>query len=70
MSQSTVSMQVVRAIAKAEGVAPIDLDPLFESVDPEALEALVASADRDLCIHLTVNGHQIEVDGAGEVRVI
>lgn len=65
----SVSMRVVQRIAETEGVASADLDPLYEAVDPDALEALVASADPDLSIRLTVYGHRIEIDGTGEVRV-
>lgn len=37
---------VVEAVADREGVAPTDLPPLAEAVDPEALDAVVGEGRR------------------------
>jgi hypothetical protein len=36
---------VVLAVAEATGVDPLDLDPLYDCVDPDALDALFDSGD-------------------------
>lgn len=38
---SDISTTVVTAVARARGVDPTDLPPLYEHIDPEALDALV-----------------------------
>ena len=39
-SGERVSEVVVTAVADAKGVDPLDLDPLYDSVDPDALDSL------------------------------
>lgn len=41
MSQESISSRVVWAIADERGVDPADLPPLHETVDTDALDALV-----------------------------
>ena len=38
-------MRVVNAIARTLGCDPIDVEPLAASIDPEALDEIVASGD-------------------------
>jgi hypothetical protein len=60
---------VVEAVATAEGWAPADVpEPLYESVDPDALEALVASVDRGR-ITFTYLGYEVTVDADGTVTL-
>lgn len=40
-----LSEAVVKAVADAEGVGPTDLRPLYEAVDPDALDSLFHSSD-------------------------
>ena len=40
---SPASTAVVHAVANATGRRPVDLPPLYESLDPDALDALVTS---------------------------
>ena len=39
------STAIVGAVASAEGVPPRTLDPLYDTIDPDALDALVADAN-------------------------
>ena len=39
-SGERVSEAVVTAVADAKGVDPLDLDPLYDSVDPDALDGI------------------------------
>lgn len=36
----SLSIAVIEAVAEAEGVDPIDLRPLYDSIDPDALDSL------------------------------
>lgn len=40
------SEAVVRAVAEFKGVGPVEIEPLYNVVDPEALDAIVEGADR------------------------
>lgn len=60
VSSQSVTAQIVEAVAARNGADPLDLQPLYETVDPEALEALFApTADG------TGRGGQIEFTYAG-----
>ncbi|WP_276274235.1 HalOD1 output domain-containing protein [Haloarcula litorea] len=63
--------QIVDAVAEAEGVEPVTLDPpLAEVVDPDALETLVEdSTASDLEVRFAYRGHDIVVDNSGRVQV-
>jgi hypothetical protein len=63
--------QIVDAVAEAEGVEPVALDPpLAEIVDPDALETLIEdSATSNLEIQFAYRGHDIVVDDSGRVQV-
>lgn len=75
MGAETVSRAIVEAIADAKGVSPVDLQPpLYEAVDPDALEQFVASVhDRpnttDLRVTFTYAGHEVTVSGDGDVSI-
>ncbi len=63
------STAVLEAVAAEEGCEPTELDvPLYEHVDPEALDALVSSP---LSGHVsfTYHGYELTVDGGGAVRI-
>lgn len=60
--------QVVRAVANADGVGPTDLQPLYETVDPEALDALFEPGV-DGTVAFTYEGHDVVIDSADGVTV-
>ena len=66
----SVTASVVEKIANAEGVGEYDIAPLFESVDPDALETIFDDAES--AEHVTVEfehcGYQITIDG-GHISV-
>lgn len=72
---STPITRIVDAVADREGVAPTDLrPPLYDVIDPEALNALVSSADGNadpdsLHVSFEYNGYDVTVGGDGEVSV-
>ncbi|MFC6942679.1 HalOD1 output domain-containing protein [Salinirubellus sp. GCM10025818] len=63
--------QIVDAVAEAEGVEPVTLDPpLAEVVDPDAVERLVGnSTASDLEVRFAYRGHDVVVDESGRVQV-
>ena len=42
-TDDAVSMEVVTCVANATGTDPLELPPLYESIDPEALDRFVES---------------------------
>lgn len=68
-AQLLSSERVIEAVAEAKGINPIDLEPLYQHLDLDALDALVASGNQDLSIRWRVDDAEIEVSGDGEVQV-
>lgn len=66
----SVTARVVSEIANTEGVDVYDVPALFDSVDPDALESLVADADASahLAIEFDHAGYRIRIDG-GRVSI-
>lgn len=65
------SYAVVEAVAAAEGVDPFDLEQLYEQVNPDALDDLLANIERTtgLTVEFPFVDHQVTVTGDGRVRV-
>lgn len=67
----TLVHRIVEEVADREGTPPTDLPPLYDRVDPDALEMIVESADSDaLTIEFTYDDCIVSVDGDGRVDVI
>ncbi len=74
MDSHVPSYQVVEAVAKKEGVSPAELSPpLFNVVDPDALDALVqADADADsgeVEIAFTYLEYAVRIQNGPTVRI-
>jgi len=68
-ASASPSAAVVEAVAAAEGWEPAEVpEPLYESIDPDALEALVASVD-DGRISFDYMGYEVTVDADGAVTL-
>lgn len=67
---STVTSAVVEAVADHAGVCPTDLPPLYEAVDPGALEALL-SRPGPIRVRFSYAGYRVTVlvDGDRTVEV-
>jgi len=63
--------QIVDAVAEAEGVEPVTLDPqLAEVVDPDAVTRLVEdSTTSALDVRFAYRGHDVVIDNSGRVQV-
>lgn len=61
---------IVRAVATVRGVDPTDLQrPLFEAVDPDALDALFDSNLDGMSVSFEYHGHRVELRGDMTVLV-
>jgi len=67
---TTLSEDVVSAIAENEGVDPMDLDPpLFDAIDPDALDNLFNVKTADGRVTFSYDGSDVTVTSEGDVRV-
>lgn len=64
----SLSERVIEEVADAAGVSKLDLDPLYETVDPDALDALFRQGATG-SITFVYHGHEVVVRGDGDVRV-
>ena len=68
-----VSETVVMAVAEAKGVDPLDLDPLYTTVDPDALNEVfrptVGSSTSTMQFRFSMAGCEVVVHGDGDVVV-
>ena len=60
--------EIVESIAEAEGVDAVDLPPLGEALDTDALETLVRS-ENDVTITFGYAGYTVSVDSRGTVTI-
>lgn len=61
---------VTDAVAEATDRNPTELDPLYESIDPDALTALFAGRNpSDTRIEFEYQGQTVTIDGDGQVTV-
>lgn len=68
-TDDSVSRSVVETIAEVEGVSPTELTPpLYEVVDPEALDDLFAASSPGR-VEFSYKSYEVTVDGDGVVEV-
>lgn len=60
--------RILSEVAEAEGCGKLDLPPLFEAVDPDALEKLAAH-DTSFRISFTYCGYEVEFENPGGIDV-
>lgn len=69
----SLSDKVVQTLADAEGVDPLELDPLYEVVDPDALDRLFDSTSdddrREGRVQFRASGYRVEVTSSGRVHL-
>ena len=74
-ARRSCSKAVVEAVAEAEGVNPVELSPpLYEVVDPDALDDLFApttvNGRMDGEVRFSYVGYEVTVAGDGYVSVV
>lgn len=60
------SIAVIEAVARRKGTDPTELSPLFEAVDPRALDRLVEGG---ASVSFDYAGHRVYVTETGEITV-
>lgn len=61
-------VRVVTAVADELGLDPVAMDPLYETIDTDALDRLLES-DATLEVVFEHDGHAIEIESDGTVAV-
>lgn len=71
-TENPVSQRIVQAAATITDVDPLELPPLFEAVDPDALDALVSSSAASgtgPLVEFRYEGYVVTVAQGGEVAL-
>lgn len=65
---STAVVETVAAVAERDHG---EIEPLYESVDPDALDALIADSSREACVSMTLTlaGYEVHLRSDGDVVV-
>lgn len=64
------SENVIQAVSRHTDTGPLELPPLYQAVDPDALNDLVANSTDALdAIQFTYAGHSVTVQGDGTVTI-
>lgn len=70
IAQSDLSTKVLESLATEMGCSPLDFEtPLYDVIDPDALNALFAGGSQNGHVEFTYNNYRIVADATGDVRV-
>lgn len=70
VARDSPTLRIVDAIADATDTDPLELDPLYEVVDPEAMERFLESDPTGAAtVVFTYHGHAVEVRSDGAIAV-
>lgn len=74
-SSETPSLEIIEQVASLEETDPLALPPLYDTVDPEALDSLVHSSAADgaraeSTVRFTYCGYDVRVEADGDIVVI
>jgi hypothetical protein len=67
-----ISFAVQTALGQVEDRSPVDLPPLADYVDPDALEAFFSGSSNEVAarsLTFEYEGYTVTVDGTGHVRI-
>ena len=66
----SLSTRVLETVADKRGCTPIELErPLFDAIDPDALDALFSGDSRSGAVEFSYLGYRIIVSSEGDVTV-
>ena len=60
---------VVERVAQAKDVDVLALDPIYDAVDPDALDSLLATSTAAVEVTFEYEGHVVTVCDDGEIEV-
>jgi predicted DNA-binding ArsR family transcriptional regulator len=67
-AERSVSERVIRKVADVTNRDPVELPPLYHSIDPDAVNKLVDSLSSGT-IHFTYANQEIEITSRGEIAL-
>jgi hypothetical protein len=62
---TTPSLRVVHALAEAKGVEPVELDPLVNRIDLEAVDTLLANSVEGVQVVCSFDGIRVVIEDDG-----
>lgn len=67
----TVSVEIIQQVAEQKGISAAELPPLYEALDPDALDELVTAAPRDteLAVQFQYEGYTVTVTDRGNIDI-
>lgn len=66
----SISLTIIEEIASKEDRDPMDLPPLHDAVETDALDSLFGSHDNGgLLVEFTYHGYRVTVGGETQIRV-
>ena len=69
-AQATPSFAVITIVSNITGIDPLDLDPLYESIDGDALDALCTAISSGSRLTFHYSGYEITVGPDDVVEVV
>lgn len=69
---ASASKEVIRVLSEKTGIDPVELSPLYESVDPDALDALFTPDSREPVLGTATfehADHEVTISYDGEVVI-
>lgn len=70
VAHDSLSLRIIDALADATDTDPLELDPLYDVVDPEALDRfLEADPTGEATVQFSYHGHSVAVRSDGAVAV-
>lgn len=69
MYRDPPSLRIIEAVAAHSNIPMTELPPLFDSIDPDALDALFQPAMSNGRIAFAYDNYQVTVDSNGDVEL-
>ncbi|ELZ15285.1 hypothetical protein C477_18905 [Haloterrigena salina JCM 13891] len=74
VSEGQPSLTIVERVAALDGTDPLSLPPLYDAIDPDALDSLFQSSSADGpqttgAVQFTYYGYDVRVDADGEIAI-
>lgn len=64
-----ICTKIVKEVAQVKDVDPLDLAPLLDVVDPDALNNLVTNSTKGVEVIFMYEGYRVSVQGDGQVQL-
>lgn len=68
-TDASASERVISALSAATGNDPLNLKPLADSIDPDAIDRLFQDQQKGTQLSFSHDGLQIQIDGSEEIVI-